>query len=106
MADDLPDDESPALEADEPIEAVDFKAIPLDELARHVVDNFDEGTDGSIAIRRLAAALLDPERERVIRHAERLRLADLFESNAGLLNQYAETGPVELVAFLLRLDHG
>lgn len=96
----MPDDEQPA-----ETEPIDIETIPLDELARRVLDNSHDDTPGSITVRRFAAALLDPERERGIRHAERLRLADLFESNAGLLNQYAETGPVELVAFLLRLDH-
>lgn len=102
----MPDADAIHVEPSVDDEPLDIETIPLVELARRVLDNSDDATPGSITVRRLAAALLDPERDRAIRHAERLRLADLFEANAGLLNTYAESGPVELVSFLLRLDHG
>lgn len=46
--------------------------------------------------------------DEAVRRAERLRLADLFESHAQSLGAWTSDGRhlVELVAFMLRLDHG
>lgn len=92
-----------------PDEPADLAALDIPAMAQALIDSHADGSP--IEPVAVAQAFIDlaasvPDLERAARRAERARLAEWFTTNAETITSFSPDGlTVELVAFLLSIDH-